>query len=806
MKKFLVLLALLLTAPLFAAAPVFLGDTTDYITNSGGTITFVYSNRVRVVYGRGNSALWITNSISGNTLLITFGQGDVEGSNLIDYVFGSAGKTWEEFANTNLISLIEISSLNPIWEFDKKTDVLRFAGIGGIKVEASSVNFTNLPGTGSFVVISPNGLLYRTNSTGGVSGIATNANQFGASTTLTLKDGTRLTNAVLVNSLSAPSTNANGLAVTLQSRIISSNLTLFWPTNGFAGISDPVMIIDPASISGVDGNHTGQMSWASAASFGGTSQLWTNDNGILKVLPLDATFSGILITNIDGGIVFVQNEGGTISPGSQSILFGQIVTGTLSAQGSGSFAGGIAGDGEILADADAAFAFGYAANSGSLAANSSGSWVFGYIDDAGSITADAEGAGAFGWTGTGSILSDDVGALSFGWATGGSINSSGGGAMAFGYANQAGTVISATTYGALAFGDADINGSQITSSGAGALAHGYASGATIVANADGALGGGVASDGSIEVSGTAAFAHGFGPLVVSGYGAIGLGQNAYATEDFSFVINLDAFTSSTSSVPSSVLIRATNGVSITGGHGLRADGPTINFTNIPGTGPFVAIDAFGNLFRTNEIVDGEASATNATQIGLLAGVVTGTNRFKSVQSGFGILATNQTGGTNIVFAIDAAVVAQVGWANAISNLIFSTATNYVRTQSGLATNLTVNNLVSTVNTNLGAGGALTNFTVNLDGDNNLFLDGGTTNVNLRAMNWASGLAKTVNLVITNRTATVRTVSFDAITNNWLGMGTITGPISVTNALYLSIKSLGGTNMWYGAQYTALPTQ
>lgn len=45
---------ILFGARCFAASPVFLGATTDYITNSGGTITFVYSNSTVVVFTRGS--------------------------------------------------------------------------------------------------------------------------------------------------------------------------------------------------------------------------------------------------------------------------------------------------------------------------------------------------------------------------------------------------------------------------------------------------------------------------------------------------------------------------------------------------------------------------------------------------------------------------------------------------------------------------------------------------------------------------------------------------------------------------------
>lgn len=63
------------------------------------------------------------------------------------------------------------------------------------------------------------------------------------------------------------STNLNGNSFSIQASIIYSNIVLLAPTNGFNGISDPVLVV--TNITGTGGNHTGQLSWVSMASLGG---------------------------------------------------------------------------------------------------------------------------------------------------------------------------------------------------------------------------------------------------------------------------------------------------------------------------------------------------------------------------------------------------------------------------------------------------------------------------------------------------------------------------------------------------------
>lgn len=112
---------------------------------------------------------------------------------------------------------------------------------------------------------------------------------------------------------------------------------------------------------------------------------------------------------------------------------------------------------------------------------------------------------------------------------------------------------------------------------------------------------------------------------------------------------------------------------------------------------------------------------------------------------------------------------------------------------------------STIGTTTRTGGALTNVTLNAQGPQVLHGDG-STNVNIVAMmNWAAGQQRPVTLLITNRTATVRTLSLETTTNNWIGIGSITSPISITNALWIAFENLGTSNVVYAAGYVANPS-
>lgn len=126
--------------------------------------------------------------------------------------------------------------------------------------------------------------------------------------------------------------------------------------------------------------------------------------------------------------------------------------------------------------------------------------------------------------------------------------------------------------------------------------------------------------------------------------------------------------------------------------------------------------------------------------------------------------------------------------------------------TGAVSQLTVSQGVgSYISTATRTGGALTNITLDANGPQIVHADG-STNVNIVAMmNWVAGLQRPVTLMITNRTATPRTVSLGATTNNFIVMGSLTAPWSVTNALWIAMENLGSSNVVCAAQYMANPT-
>lgn len=107
--------------------------------------------------------------------------------------------------------------------------------------------------------------------------------------------------------------------------------------------------------------------------------------------------------------------------------------------------------------------------------------------------------------------------------------------------------------------------------------------------------------------------------------------------------------------------------------------------NVGGTNVMIAIDpaivaSQVNLNAASNVLygiagetnwNGNAGTTNATRIGLADGKSNNTNLIKTVQGGNGIVVTNETGGTNVVFAIDPAVVASQENLNASSNFLYS---------------------------------------------------------------------------------------------------------------------------------------
>src|SRR4029078_7567366 len=106
MRKLLVLLFLFCALKVCGAGPVFLGTTADYVTNRGGTIAFVFSNRTEMIFTRGAPFTRITNSALGTPIIWNFGQGDTSSVVRLDFSFGNSqgllpGYIWELAFNSN---------------------------------------------------------------------------------------------------------------------------------------------------------------------------------------------------------------------------------------------------------------------------------------------------------------------------------------------------------------------------------------------------------------------------------------------------------------------------------------------------------------------------------------------------------------------------------------------------------------------------------------------------------------------------------------------------------------------------------
>lgn len=143
-----ILLALLLLcgARCFAASPVFLGATTDYITNSGGTITFVYSNRAVVVFTRANGfsafngAVTIngpTNQVSIPALKVNKGTNSVSG---LDINVDTSGKAMRVMTTADQVA---------------QTPTFYIDNSGGVSMRTSLTVSGTSSGTGASYNITP---------------------------------------------------------------------------------------------------------------------------------------------------------------------------------------------------------------------------------------------------------------------------------------------------------------------------------------------------------------------------------------------------------------------------------------------------------------------------------------------------------------------------------------------------------------------------------------------------------------------------------------------------------------------------
>jgi len=342
--------------------------------------------------------------------------------------------------------------------------------------------------------------------------------------------GTNYTNHA---GLHIPSTNNNGKEFVWQAGIIYSNLTLRYPTNGFAGIADPVLIVIPASISGVGGNHTGQLGWVSASSFSGGSQTpWTSD--------------------IDGA-QFALTNALYVTAGTFVEITNSYVSGAY-----GSYSGG----------------------------------VLDYSTDSYISSENGSFSGGFAQSAINAYISSESGSFSGGYlyASDGSYIESGKGSFSGGSLQASQNSYVDSERGSFSGGDLDDSDGSAMSSMAGSFSGGNFNAANFVSlnTSDGSFGGANFNNSdSVSLNVNSGFGYLYAPLKT----------NISITIDRSIVVGSPS-NEFTASFESTVAVIAQSG-GVTGFDTNRFFGRTATLSNMPGSGPFVAADTGGNLFRTN---------------------------------------------------------------------------------------------------------------------------------------------------------------------------------------------------------------
>lgn len=167
MKKIIAIL--LFAASAFGVGfPIFIGDQSDYMTNTGGSIVFVYSNSARVIYYRGTPRVDITNNILGETPILGLGTKDTNGNIRIDYTFGDGaalGFTWSQLFTTNGFQFLHGSGECPI-TFSKTSQTFITSNLNALATTVSgwSKTIQTVSGTGgantNFTIQSQQGMVF----------------------------------------------------------------------------------------------------------------------------------------------------------------------------------------------------------------------------------------------------------------------------------------------------------------------------------------------------------------------------------------------------------------------------------------------------------------------------------------------------------------------------------------------------------------------------------------------------------------------------------------------------------------------
>lgn len=134
----------------------------------------------------------------------------------------------------------------------------------------------------------------------------------------------------------------------------------------------------------------------------------------------------------------------------------------------------------------------------------------------------------------------------------------------------------------------------------------------------------------------------------------------------------------------------------------------------------------------------------------------------------------------------------------------------IRTNAWVDSIIVTNSVGLQVNTATRYGGALTNITLLAENAPTIVYVNAATNVNVVAiMRYSDTVAWRGTLILTNRTATARTFSLGATTNNWISLQQFDGiaaPFTVTNSQAGRFDyEILGTNVQYSYKPMALPS-
>jgi hypothetical protein len=267
-------------------------------------------------------------------------------------------------------------------------------------------------------------------------------------------------------------------------------------------------------------------------------------------------------------------------------------------------------------------------------------FVHAYLDNAASI--DASGSGCFvsGFFNQGSVNASTNGAVVFGATAAGSLVSAGTATFVSGFAQGSGAMISATGFGAAAFGWADIAAAgalpEISAQGPGSMAHGKTRvDGAIIASSNGSHAGGYAAGNLgfkayVRAVGVASFAHGWAGSNSAIIEASERGSQAfgYANANDAILRATGVASSVRGNVGISSVIEASGLASVASGNAINSGSI---LTDVLATASHASGFADGGIIST--MAEGAFVHGYVTGAGLLKAAATGAIAFGSVSGG-----------------------------------------------------------------------------------------------------------------------------------------------------------------------------